>query len=125
MYPTDRKYSKEHEWVLAEGDKVKIGITEFAQSELGDIVFVELPEAGKTVAQGDVLGTIESVKAVSEIYSPVSGTVGEPNASLEDSPDVVNSDPHGEGWYCTIAPSAPAEIEALMDAGGYQELIGS
>ena len=124
MYPTDRKYSKEHEWVLRDGDNVKIGITDFAQGELGDIVFVELPESGKTFAKGDVLGTIESVKAVSEIFAPIGGTVVEPNASLEDSPDVVNSDPHGAGWYCTIEASDPAELEALMDAAGYQELIG-
>jgi glycine cleavage system H protein len=124
MYPTDRKYSKEHEWVLREDAGVKIGITQFAQSELGDIVFVELPEAGKTFAQGDVLGTIESVKAVSEIFAPISGTVAAPNAALEDSPETVNSDPHGDGWYCTIEPSDPSEIDALMEAAAYKELIG-
>ena len=124
MYPTDRKYSKEHEWILTEGDLVKIGITEFAQSELGDIVFVELPEPGKEFARGAVLGTIESVKAVSEIFAPISGTVVEANAALEDSPDTVNSAPHVEGWYCTIQPSKPAEIEALMDAEAYKALIG-
>ena len=102
MYPTDRKYSKEHEWVLSEGDAVKIGITDFAQSELGDIVFVELPEAGKTVAQGDVLGTIESVKAVSDIYAPIDGTIEAVNEALADDLERLSSDPYGGGWIARI-----------------------
>ena len=125
MYPTDRKYSKEHEWVLDESGTAKIGITEFAQSELGDIVFVELPEEGKTVAQGDVLGTIESVKAVSEIYAPIGGTVAAVNDALTDAPEQVNGDPHGSGWYCKITVADPAEVEALMDAATYDRHVAS
>ncbi len=125
MYPTDRHYSKDHEWIQVEGDTATIGITEFAQSELGDIVYVELPEKGKEVSQGDVLGTIESVKAVSEIYAPLTGTVTESNQSLDDRPEAVNSDAHGEGWYCKMTIGEPAEVEALMDAKSYEESVSS
>lgn len=124
MFPDDRCYSKEHEWVLAAGGLATIGITDFAQSELGDIVFVELPEVGRKVAIGDVLGTIESVKAVSEIYAPVSGTVREVNAALTDAPESVNRDPHGAGWICKIELAAPAELGTLMDAAAYGALTG-
>jgi len=124
MYPNDRRYTKEHEWVQAAGGVATCGITEFAQGELGDIVYVELPEVGKTVASGEVLGTIESVKAVSEVYAPVSGKVSETNALLSDKPETVNQDPHGAGWICRIAMSAPSEIEGLMDAAAYAALTG-
>lgn len=123
MYPTDRRYSKEHEW-LSDGEEALLGITDFAQAELGDIVYVELPEVGKQFKAGDVLGTIESVKAVSEIFAPVSGTVLDANAALDGAPETINTDPHGAGWYCKIRPADPAEAAALMDAAAYAELVG-
>jgi len=125
MYPGDRRYSKQHEWLKVDGDIATIGITDFAQSELGDIVFVELPETGKEVQAGDVLGTIESVKAVSELYAPVGGTVEAANGDLESKPEAVNEDPHGEGWLCRIKLTNPSEADQLMDAAAYQELLGS
>ena len=121
MYPTDRRYSKEHEWILVEGGVATVGITDFAQDQLGDIVFVELAEEGKQVQSGDVLGTIESVKAVSEIYSPLSGTVTAVNSDLDGQPELINSDPHGAGWYCKIELSDPGQIEALMEPAAYEE----
>ena len=124
MYPTDRRYSKDHEWITVDGAQAVIGITEFAQQELGDIVFVETPEAGVEVQPGDVLGTIESVKAVSEIFAPVAGRVIESNAALDASPETVNQDPHGAGWYCKLELSNPGEVDELMDADGYRELVG-
>lgn len=125
MYPTDRSYTKEHEWLRTDGDEGTVGITEFAQRELGDIVYVELPEKGKQVRKDDVLGTIESVKAVSEIYAPVSGTVIETNEALNDAPETVNRDPHGEGWFCKLRISDPAELDSLLDAEAYRELSAS
>ena len=119
MYPTDRRYTKEHEWVLVDGEQATMGITEFAQSELGDIVFVDLPEVGKEFQQGEEMGTIESVKTVAEIFAPVSGKVVEVNETLTERPEVTNQDPHGEGWYCKIQITDPAQLEALMDAAGY------
>ena len=124
MVPSDRRYTKEHEWVRVEGGVAAMGITDFAQGELGDIVYVELPAIGRTVAQGDVLGTIESVKAVSELYAPVSGTVAETNALLSDKPETINTDPHGDGWICKLTLTAPAEVDALLDAGAYAGLTG-
>jgi glycine cleavage system H protein len=124
MYPTDRRYSKDHEWVAVEGEVATVGITEFAQQELGDIVYVELPQAGQQVKAGDVLGTIESVKAVSEVFAPIAGTVLEGNDALDGSPETVNQDAHGEGWYCRLTGADPAEVAALMDAAGYEKLIG-
>jgi glycine cleavage system H protein len=123
MVPKDRRYTKDHEWLRIDGDTAAVGITDFAQGELGDIVYVELPEAGKEVRRGDVLGTIESVKAVSEIFAPLSGSVIEANASLTDRPETVNSDPHGAGWYCKLRLADPAEVEELLDAGAYEQLI--
>jgi glycine cleavage system H protein len=125
MYPTDRRYTKEHEWILVDGDTGRIGITDYAQDQLGDIVYVELPEVGRQVEQQEVMGTIESVKAVSELYAPVAGEIVEANDALEDKPEGVNQDPHGEGWYCKIKLADPAEVDALMDAAAYEELIGS
>ncbi len=98
MYPTNLRYSKEHEWILVEGETATIGITEFAQNELGDIVYVELPEVGKQIKGGEVFGTVESVKAVSELHAPVSGEVVEVNSPLVDAPEKINEDPHGEAW---------------------------
>ena len=124
MYPTDRRYSKDHEWIAVDGDRARIGITDFAQKELGDIVYVELPQSGSQVKAGDVLGTIESVKAVSEIFAPLSGTVVEANEALDAAPESVNSDPHGEGWYCTLQLSDSSELESLMDAAAYEGSLG-
>ena len=125
MIPNDRRYTKEHEWVAVAGATATIGITDFAQAELGDIVYVELPEAGRTVSAGDVLGTIESVKAVSEIYAPVSGTVAEVNAALGQKPETINTDAHGAGWICKLTLSQPGEVEALLDADAYRALTGA
>jgi glycine cleavage system H protein len=124
MYPNDRKYTVEHEWVKVEGDKVSIGITDYAQGELGDIVFVEFPEVGTQFNQGDVMGTIESVKAVSEIYAPVSGKLVAVNETLGDTPEQLNTAPHAEGWYCSLELSRTEEIDALMDAEAYQAHLG-
>ena len=123
MVPTDRRYTKEHEWVRVEGGVAAMGITDFAQSELGDIVYVELPAVGRTVAQGDVLGTIESVKAVSELYAPVSGEVIAVNDALSTSPESVNKDPHG-AWIIKVKPSNAGELGSLLDATAYGALVG-
>lgn len=123
MYPTDRRYTKEHEWILVEGDTGTIGLTDYAQDQLGDIVYVELPEVGKEVAKGDVLGSIESVKAVSEIYSPMAGAVLEINDALDGEPEKVNSEPHGAGWYCKMKITDAAELDEHMDAAAYQEFV--
>lgn len=125
MVPTDVRYTKEHEWVRVDGPSGSMGITEFAQKELGDIVWVELPEVGRSVRAGEVLGSIESVKAVSEIYAPVTGTVEAVNEKLKDAPDLVNKDPHGRGWICTIRLDDPAETAGLLDAAAYETLIGA
>ncbi len=123
MYPTDRRYSKDHEWIAVDGETARIGITDFAQKELGDIVYVELPPNGQRVKAGDVLGTIESVKAVSEILAPVAGTVVDANQELDGKPEAVNEDPHGSGWYCKLRLADAAEVDTLLDAEAYQKLI--
>ncbi len=123
MYPTDRRYSKDHEWITVDGDEAVLGITDFAQKELGDIVYVELPRTGQQVKVGDVIGTIESVKAVSEILAPVGGTVVDANQSLDGQPETVNDDPHGAGWYCKLKLVDPAEVDGLLDAKAYGKLI--
>jgi glycine cleavage system H protein len=125
MYPSHLRYTKEHEWLEVSGDTGTIGITDFAQKELGDIVYVELPEVGKQVGAGDTLGTIESVKAVSEIYAPVAGTVLEVNGALGDKPETVNSDPHGSGWICRLRLTEPREVDGLLDAGAYRQLVSA
>jgi glycine cleavage system H protein len=125
MYPENFRYSKEHEWVRAEGDTATIGITDHAQQELGDIVYVDLPKAGSKVEQGKVMGTVESVKAVSEIYSPVSGEVLEINPLLADAPEKLNEDPHGEAWLVKVRLQGPAQFEQLMNAAEYQTFIGT
>jgi glycine cleavage system H protein len=124
-YPQDCRYSKDHEWIRVAGDKGTVGITDHAQKQLGDVVFLELPEVGKKVAAGEVFGTVESVKAVSELFSPVSGEVVEVNAALIKTPERINTDPHGEAWMVVIRLSAPAEASALMDAAAYEAYAAS
>lgn len=121
--PGDLRYSSEHEWARAAGDRVRVGITDYAEDALGDVVFVGLPEVGTDVHAGQVLGEVESTKSVSELYAPVSGRVVEVNAALTDSPERVNEDPYGEGWICDIELSDPASLEALLDADAYRQLI--
>lgn len=122
MYPTDLKYTKDHEWVRLTGAEAHVGITDFAQRQLGDIVFVELPEVGRQVKQGEVFGTIESVKAVSELFSPLSGEITAVNADLGTHPEQVNSAPH-DAWMIKIKPTAPAEGADLLDATAYTGLV--
>ena len=119
--PPDCKYTKEHEWVRLEGDTAVVGITDYAQSELGDVVFVELPAAGTPVRQGESFGVVESVKAASDLYAPVSGEVLEPNAALQDAPELVNRDPYGAGWMLKVKPSDLAELDTLLDAVAYDQ----
>lgn len=121
MYPTDLKYTKDHEWVRMSGDQAHVGITDYAQKQLGDVVYLELPEVGKTFKKGDVFGTIESVKAVSELYAPVSGEVVDVNAALGQKPEAVNADPHG-AWMIVIKVSEAGEAAALLDATAYADL---
>ena len=122
MYPNDLKYTKDHEWVRVNGGEATVGITDFAQRQLGDVVFVELPEVGRKLSQGEVFGNIESVKAVSELFSPVSGEVVAVNGELATHPESVNAKPH-ETWMIRIRPDQPAETEALLDAAAYQSLV--
>ena len=121
--PKDLRYTQEHEWVKVEGNKVRVGITDFAQNELGDIVFVELPEVGDTVTFNEPFGSVESVKTVSELYSPVSGTVVEINEELSDSPEFVNESPYENAWMIVVELSDEAEVEALLTAEAYEALI--
>jgi len=125
MYPEDLKYTKEHEWARREGSVVRVGITHYAQDALGDIVYVDLPSPGTEVAAGQPFGEVESTKSVSDIYSPVSGSITERNARLEEAPDLVNQDPYGEGWMVLIEPTNSGELEGLLDAKQYQEFIAS
>ncbi|MGZ8563598.1 MAG: glycine cleavage system protein GcvH [Candidatus Limnocylindria bacterium] len=118
-YPDDLRYSKEHEWVRAEDGNATIGVTSFAADELGDIVFIELPEVGAQLTQFGTFGVVESVKAVSDLYAPVSGTVVEVNEALRDAPELLNSDPFGEGWIARVELGDAAELEGLMDADAY------
>jgi glycine cleavage system H protein len=122
-YPAKYRYTKQHEWADVDGDVVTIGITDYAQHELGDVVFAELPKVGAKVESGKSFGTVESVKAVSEIYSPVTGDITEVNASLHDTPEKINSDPHGSAWLIKVRLSNPAEIKGLMDAPAYEAFI--
>jgi glycine cleavage system H protein len=125
MYPENFRYTKEHEWVLAEGDTGTVGITDHAQQELGDIVYVDLPKVGSRIEAGKSLGSVESVKAVSDIYSPVSGEVIDVNQTLADAPETLNSDPHGAAWLVKIKLGSPAEVQNLMSAADYQSYIGA
>ena len=120
-YPTDLKYTKEHEWVRLSGSEARVGITDYAQKQLGDVVYLELPDVGRTVKQGEVFGTIESVKAVSELYAPVSGEVTEVNSALTSKPEAVNKDPHGS-WMIAVRIADPGEASALLDSVKYTEL---
>jgi glycine cleavage system H protein len=122
-YPQQYRYTKEHEWIDVQGDTAKIGITDYAQHELGDVVFVELPSAGAKLEKGKSLGSVESVKAVSDIYTPASGQVVEANSELQNKPETINTDPHGAGWLVKIKLANPAEVNALMDAAAYEAYI--
>jgi glycine cleavage system H protein len=121
--PEELRYSTDHEWVRLEGDRVRIGITEYAQDALGDVVFVQVPDVGAVVAAGGGVSEVESTKSVSDIYAPVSGTVVEVNADLGDAPERINEDPYGEGWICVIEPSETGQLDALLDAAAYRKLI--
>ena len=125
MVPEDCRYTKEHEWVRVEGALAVVGITDYAQKQLGDVVFLELPEVGRKLAANEVFGTVESVKAVSELYSPVAGEVAEVNTGLVDKPEVVNTDPHGAAWMIKVKLADPAAVGALMDAKAYGALVES
>ena len=120
--PAELRYSSDHEWVRVDGDVVTIGITDYAQDALGDVVFVELPDAGLAVGTGDSFSEVESTKSVSDIYAPVTGAVSAVNDALESQPELLNSDPYGEGWICRISLSDPTELDSLMDADAYREL---
>ena len=120
--PEDLRYSKDHEWVRIEGGRARIGITDYAQDALGDVVFVQVPEVGSTAEIGASVGEVESTKSVSEIYAPLTGTVVEVNADLETSPELINSDPYGAGWIAVVELSDPSTVASLMDAAAYREL---
>jgi len=122
-YPAQFKYSKDHEWIEVKGDVATVGITDYAQSELGDVVFVELPAVGAAVTAGKTFGSVESVKAVSEIYAPATGTVTEANSALVKGPEAINTDPHGAGWLVKIKLANATELNSLMDAAAYEAFI--
>ena len=123
-FPSNLRYTKDHEWILLEGNVATIGITEFAQRELGDIVFVDINSLSKPVAAEEVFGTVEAVKTVSDLFMPVAGTVSEVNPELDGSPELVNQDPYGDGWMVKVTVNNPADVEALLDAAAYQALVG-
>ncbi len=126
MYPDDLKYTAEHEWVRSPGESegsVRVGITDFAQDALGDIVYVDLPEVGAEVEAGGPIGELESTKSVSDLYAPIAGTISARNANLDQSPDLVNTDPYGEGWIVEITPTDPSSLETLLDAAEYQTQV--
>ena len=123
--PEDVRYTKDHEWIKIEGDHALVGITDYAQNELGDIVYVDVETDGETLAKEDVFGSIEAVKTVSDLFLPASGTVTEFNAALDSAPELVNKDPYGEGWIIKVALSDPAEVDTLLTAAQYKELIGA
>jgi glycine cleavage system H protein len=124
-FPENLRYTKDHEWIKLEGNIATIGITDFAQRELGDIVYVEIETVGKPLMAEAVFGTVEAVKTVSDLYLPVSGTINEVNPALGDSPEVVNSDPYGEGWMVKMTVTNPDDVKALMDAAAYTNLVGA
>ena len=121
--PEDRRYTRDHEWALLEGDTVRVGITEYAQHELGDVVFVELPAVGSRVTQFKEFGVVESVKAASDLFAPITGEVVEANAGLGDHPEWVNDSPYDQGWIMRVRPDDPAQLDELLDAAGYRDLI--
>ena len=123
VYPTDLRYTSEHEWIRVEGDEAYVGITDYAQSELGEIVFIDVPTLGETVGQGEVFGSVEAVKTVSDLNMPVTGEVLEINGALDAQPELVNNDPYGEGWIIKISVKDPAELDSLMDSAAYQAIL--
>ena len=123
--PKDLRYSKEDEWARRDGKRVTIGVSDYAQQQLGDIVFVELPEVGRNIETGEPFGVVESVKAVADLFAPIAGEVVEVNAALAEQPEAVNEDCYGDGWMIVVAPSDPAEIQALMDQAAYEQHIQS
>ena len=123
QFPENLKYTKEHEWVRVEGDVVYIGITDYAQDQLGDIVFIDIPTLDEELEAGDIFGTIEVVKTVSDLFIPISGTVIEVNETLEDQPELVNEDPYGEGWIIKVEPSNKEDFDSLLSAAEYKEII--
>jgi glycine cleavage system H protein len=122
-FPSDRKYSREHEWIATEGASARVGITDYAQDQLGDVVFVQLPDVGLEVVANASCAEVESTKSVSEIYSPVSGVIASVNESLNDEPERLNRDPYGDGWIFTITMADPGELDVLLDAAAYQEMV--
>lgn len=122
-FPTNVKYTSEHEWIRMEGEEAYVGITDYAQDQLGDIVFVDVTTEGETLEQGEVFGTIEVVKTVSDLFLPVGGEVLEINPALEENPELVNKDPYGEGWLIRIRPTDPSQLDGLMDAEAYKQII--
>jgi glycine cleavage system H protein len=122
-YPEDLKYTEEHEWARIEGDRAVVGITHYAQDALGDIVYVDIPAVGTTVTAGETFGEVESTKSVSDIYSPVSGTIAERNEQLDKSPEIINSDPYGQGWLVVLTLTDASEADRLMDASAYREMV--
>ena len=125
MYPQDYRYTNDHEWIHAQGDRGRVGITDYAQKQLGDVVFLELPEVGRTLKAKEQFGTVESVKAVSELYCPVDGEVVEVNTALVSKPETINKDPHGEAWMIVLRITNPAGLPALLDAKAYEALVAS
>lgn len=125
QFPENLKYTKDHEWIMVEGDKATVGITEFAQRELGDIVFVDISSVGKTLGMNEVFGTVEAVKTVSDLFLPLSGTIDEFNSELEGNPEYVNQDPYGKGWMVKMTMNNPAELDELLNASAYEELVGA
>ena len=123
QYPDDLKYAENHEWARVEGERIRMGISDYAQDALGDVVYVEVPEVGATVSQGDAFAEVESTKSVSDVYAPVSGTVVEVNGALEDTPELVNTDPYGDGWFAVIEATDLSELDALKDAATYQSSL--
>jgi glycine cleavage system H protein len=120
--PADLRYTAEHEWVREDGDRFRIGITDFAQDQLGDVVFVDLPEPGSEIEQGRSFGEVESTKSVSDLYAPITGTVEERNDTLDDRPELINDDPYGEGWLVVVRANDPSQVGELLDAAGYRTL---
>jgi len=125
MFPPDRRYTKDHEWVLVQGDQGTVGITDYAQKQLGDVVYLELPEVGRSLKEHETFGTVESVKAVSEVYAPVSGEVLEVNSALLAKPEKINADPHGEAWMIRVRLADRGQLAGLMDAAAYQAHVDS
>jgi glycine cleavage system H protein len=121
--PADLRYSSDHEWISIEGNRIRVGITDYAQDALGDVVYVQVPSVGVAVSAGDAMSEVESTKSVSDIYAPVSGTIVAVNDALAEQPEALNNDPYGAGWICEIELSDPAQIESLLDASGYRALV--